>query len=389
MKGVMVRTVRTRRLLVLFPSERFGGAEAHTVRLAEAARAAGMEVTLAAGTALRPALEGLGWRVLEAPLNWRRGLPAAAREAQAEAARRVLAESAAELALLPLPWPDQAGGALQALAEAVLPTLVVSHLAPHGEEPPPGLDEEALGAARNLRGEWIAVSAPTAARLEGFLELPPGTVSTIPNGVDPPPALDRAPWRAALREGLGLAADTPVALFLGRLDAAKGADHLQALAEAFARRTGGVLAAAGSGSLEERLARGLSAEHPLRLLGRHPRPAELLVAADVMVMPSRLEGAPLAFLEAATHHLPVAASHAALEALGERAATMAALADPEDLGEMADAMAACLDPSGPAAGRVDAAWRFATAWDAGCMAEAYLARLRRLPLLPPVAAEAP
>jgi glycosyltransferase involved in cell wall biosynthesis len=272
---------------------------------------------------------------------------------------------------------------MEVLAESGLPALVVAHLAPHGEEPPPGLDEVALAAAGAMVADWVAVSAPTGERLSRFLGLPPGRVATIPNGVDPPPPMDPAPRRAALRARLGLKGDAPVALFLGRLETAKGADLLPALAEAFARRTGGVIACAGTGSLEARLRAEAPAGHPLRLLGHDPEPAGLLAGADALVMPSRLEGAPLTFLEAATHLLPVAASHAALEALGPDAPALAALADSEDIGEMADALAGCLDPNGPASARVEAAWRLATAWDAQAMAALYLARLRRL-AAPPV-----
>ncbi|MBP0494793.1 glycosyltransferase [Pararoseomonas indoligenes] len=373
----MLTTSRARRLLVLLPSGRFGGAEAHTLRVADAAAAAGMAVTLAAGSALHPVLEGRGHRIMDAALAWRRGLPETARRTQAEAARTALVASSPELALLPLPWPDQAGGAMEALAEAGTPSLVVSHLAPPGDQAPAGLDPEALAAAAAMRADWVAVSAPTAARLERFLRLPPGRVTTIPNGVDPPAPLDRAAARTALRALLGVSPETPVALFLGRLDAAKGADHLPELAQAFARRTGGVIACAGAGTLEETLRRAAPVGHPLRLLGRLADPAPLLAGADLLALPSRLEGAPLAFLEAAGHLLPVAASPAALEALGNAAPGMAFLADPEDLAAMADALAACLDPAiaGP---RTEAAWRLAASWDGAAMADRYLARLRGL-----------
>ncbi|MCR0982459.1 glycosyltransferase family 4 protein [Roseomonas populi] len=378
----MLRTSRARRLLVLFPGGRFGGAEAHTLRIADAAAASGMGVTLAAAAALHPPMAGRGRALLDLPLAWRRGLPETARRAQADAARAALAAASPDIALLPLPWPDQAGGAMEALAEAGIPTLVVSHLAPHGDETPGGLDGEALAAAAAMRADWVAVSGPTAARLERFLDLPPGRVATIPNGVDQPAPRDRAATRAALRARLRVRPDTPVALFLGRLDAAKGADHLPELAHAFARRTGGVIACAGTGSLEEELRRAAPAGHPLRLLGREADPAPLLAGADVLALPSRLEGAPLAFLEAASHLLPVAASPAALEALGEAAPELAALADPDDLGAMADALASCLDPA--AAGtRVEAAWRLAASWDAAAMADRYLARLRGLLLSAP------
>jgi len=378
MNAAMKGTGRIRRLLAILPGDRAGGAEAHTLRVLDAAARAGAAITLAASPALHPALAGPGRTLLDLPLAWRRGLPARARQAQAEAARAAIAAAGADAALLPLPWPDQAGGALEALAEARLPTLVVAHLAPHGEAPPPGLDEPALAAARAARAAWIAVSAPTARRLERFLGLPPGRVDTVPNGVDPAPPMDRAASRAALRAEHALPPDRPVALFLGRLEEAKGADRLHGLAEGFARRCGGAVIAAGEGALAESLRKATPPGHPLILPGHHPRPAALLAGADLLLMPSRLEGAPLAFLEAATHRLPVAASHAALEALGTEAARYAALADGEDLGEMADAMAACLAPAGPAAARAEAAWRLATAWDAEAMAAACLARLRRL-----------
>ncbi|WP_458096724.1 glycosyltransferase family 4 protein [Roseomonas sp. WA12] len=391
----MSGTTRMRRLLVLFPGERFGGAEAHTLRIADAAAAAGVAVTLAASPGLHPTLRAAntalpakdasadtGHTLLELPVAWRRGLPETARRAQAGAVRTAIAAARPDAALLPLPWPDQAGGAMEVLAESGLPTLVVGHLAPHGDEPPPGLDEVALAAAGAMVADWVAVSAPTGERLARFLGLPPGRIITIPNGVDQPPLLDPAPSRAALRASLRLPRDAPVALFLGRLETAKGADLLPALAQAFARRTGGVIACAGTGSLEAQLRDEAPVGHPLRLLGHVPDPAALLAGADALVMPSRLEGAPLTFLEAASHLLPVAASHAALEALGADAFNLAALADPEDIGEMADALAGCLDPNGPAPARAEAAWRRATAWDARAMAGLYLARLRRLAVRP-------
>ncbi|MFC7737408.1 glycosyltransferase [Roseomonas sp. GCM10028921] len=345
----MAKTLRTARLLVLFPGERFGGAEAPTLRVSDAARALGVELTLAASGALHPALAGSGRVLLNLPLAWRRALPHTARRAQAEAARAALDAAYLDVVLLPLPWPDQAGGAMEALAELGIPTLVACHLAPHGEERPLGLDEEALRAASAMWADWVAVSEPTAARVSRFLDLPPGRVDTVPNaGSIRPRQGDRAGRRAALRTWLGLDADAPVALFRDRLDRAKGADHLPSLAEAFARRTGGVIAGTGTGSLGEKLARASPPGHPLRLLGQHPRPAKLLAAADALVMPSRLEGAPLGFLEAATHDIPVAASPVALGALGPAAGDLAAIADPEDVGAMADALAGCLDPNAPA-----------------------------------------
>jgi len=376
------RAIRIRDLLVLLPGDRLGGAEAHTLRLCDAAAAAGVAVTLAAEGRLHAGLVGAGRRLLDLPVAWRRGLPEAARAAQAGATRAALEAARPDAALLPLPWPDRGGGAMEALAAAGTPTLVVAHLAPHGAEEASGVDEGAIAAARALRAEWVAVSAPTAARAARVLGLPEGRIATIPNGVDPAPPPDRPALRAALRDALGVAPGTPVALFVGRLDEAKGADRLPALAEAFARRTSGVLACAGQGSLDDTLWRATPEEgHPLRLLGQTASPAALMAGADALVMPSRLEGAPLTFLEAAGLGLPVAASHEALEALGGEASRLAAVADAEDLGAMADALASCLEPA--AAARTAAAGALAAGWDAAAMSARYLSRLRRLAAPPP------
>jgi glycosyltransferase involved in cell wall biosynthesis len=371
-------TNRLQRLLTLFCTARFGGAEAHTLRLCGAAEAAGVALTLAAEPALHPQLRHPGRRLIAAPLAWRRGLVEVARHAQAEAVREALADARADAVLLPLPWPDQGGGAMEALAEAGIPTLVVAHLAPKGEETPPGLDDGTLDAAARMRASWVAVSAPTAARVARFLRFSEGRIATIPNGVDPAPRLDRAALRAALRERLAVAPDAPIAMFLGRLDTAKGADLLPPLAAAFARRTGGVLACAGDGVLRESLEAAAPSGHALRLLGQQPRPAELLAAADALILPSRLEGAPLTFLEAAWARLPVVSTAAALEALGPDAGAFAALAEEEDVGAMADALAAIVTDPASAASRTEAAWRLAVTWDADAMAARYLARLRAL-----------
>jgi hypothetical protein len=117
-------------------------------------------VTVAAGTALYPLVAAPGRSVLDLPVTWRRGLVKTTREAHAGATRAALSAARPDAALLPLPWPDRGGRAMQALAEAGIPALIVAHLAPHGAERPPGLDEQALAAAAAIRTDWVAVSAP-------------------------------------------------------------------------------------------------------------------------------------------------------------------------------------------------------------------------------------
>ncbi|TPG61045.1 glycosyltransferase [Roseomonas nepalensis] len=371
------------RLLVLLPGEGFGEAGALALRVAGAAAGLGVEVAVAAQEPARDRLRAGSppagaLALVDPPLPRNRGPSGVVRQAQAEATSAVLAAARPDAALLSLPWPDSGAGAMAALAVAALPVLVLLHLAPRGGPRPVALDDAALADAAAMRAEWVAVSGPVAARAGRLLGLPEGRVAVIPPGAERPRPADRAACRAALRERLAVAAETPVALHLGPLEAAKGADRLFGIAEGFAARCGGVVACSGEGILEAALREPAGEDYPLRMLGHDRDPAALLAGADLLVLPSRLEGAPTTFLEAALAGLPVAASEEALEALGAEAERVAALADGDDGPAMARAMAECLDRSGPAAGRAEAARRLALTQDAGAMTARYLGRLRRL-----------
>ncbi len=104
--------------------------------------------------------------------------------------------------------------------------------------------------------------------------------------------------RAAARRALGLPADGPVVGIAARLEPVKGVDiALRALA----LLPGVRLAVAGSGSERDNL-RALAAElgvcARIRWLGHLDDTALLYQAADVVCLPSRAEGLPLAALEA-------------------------------------------------------------------------------------------
>ncbi len=319
------------RLLVALPSTRLGGTERHTAWLAGALARRGVAVTLAAEPALHPALLpllGTGVALVPAALGWEE---ADAAPRQAAEAHRLVAEHRPDAAFLPLPWPEAAPGLLPAFAEAALPRLVLLHLA--GEPRP--LAQSGLTTA-----VLAAVSGPTAARGARAWGVGEDAFAILPNPAPRPAPIDRAVARAALRSGLGLPAGAPLLLFLGRLEEAKGADLLPAISD----RLPATLAVAGDGPLrgllEARAAgdpRGL-----LRMLGQLADPAPWLAAADALVMPSRLEGAPLVFLEAAAHRCPVVGTPAALEALGAEAGALARLAAPEPA-SLAAALAEALD----------------------------------------------
>jgi glycosyltransferase involved in cell wall biosynthesis len=110
------------------------------------------------------------------------------------------------------------------------------------------------------------------------------------------------------RSTLGLSDQTPLLLWVGRLDPAKGLDVLVEAAAILNRTDAVNLAIVGDGAYRKELT-GLIARHQLservRLLGTRSDVAGLLKAADVFVFPSRTEGLPNALLEAMAAALPV------------------------------------------------------------------------------------
>lgn len=150
--------------------------------------------------------------------------------------------------------------------------------------------------------------------------------------------------RDATRAALGLEADRPLALVPARLAAAKGHDDLIAALPAVLARVprlrwvfagGGALA----GALAERL-RGEGLEESVRLLGHVEKMPDLYAAADLVVLPSRVEGLPSVLLEAFAARRAVVATDAGgvgealtdrvegrLVPVGDRTALAAAVAE--------------------------------------------------------------
>lgn len=344
-----MRSRRIGRLLALLPATRMGGTERHTAALcAGIAARTGMAVDLAAEPALHPALSRLlpdEVALHEAALG--------DRARQAGETRRLLAALRPDAAYVALPWPDAGDGILPVLAG--LPRLVLLHLAP---EAPPPLAPPALA----LEGAALAaVSAPVARRAERAWGLPAGRVAVLPNPAPLPRPQDAALVRATLRGGLGIGAGETLLLFVGRLEAVKGADMLPDICD----RLPLTIAVAGDGALRRDL-EAIAAADPqglIRMLGPLADPTPWYLAADLLLMPSRLEGAPLVFLEAAAHRCPVVATAAALEALGEEAPHLARIAPADTPAGMAEAIRAALaDPEGTEA-RAEAARAFAARQD--------------------------
>jgi glycosyltransferase involved in cell wall biosynthesis len=153
-------------------------------------------------------------------------------------------------------------------------------------------------AARRSPGV-VAVSESARQEMASTLRIPSAEVHVIRNGV---PA--REGDRTGARDSLGLTEDTLLVLAIGSLYPVKG--HI-VLLRAFARlretRPGldAVVAIAGKGGEEAALreyASRVGIEERVRFLGFRADVPDLLAAADVFVMPSRMEGHPLALIEA-------------------------------------------------------------------------------------------
>ncbi|TDH63126.1 glycosyltransferase [Dankookia rubra] len=375
------------RALVALPSMGLGGTERHTAALAEALAAAGVAVTVALEPALDPGFAAMlggpgAVRRRPAPLGWRPGASVEANMARQEAAlAEALAASRPDLVILPLPWPSHGLGLFRGLLAAGLPALVIHHLAPREPEPP--LPEAALAVLAGLtaaRFRWAAVAAPVAARAAALLGLPEAGFTVVPNGVPVPPEdpAGRAAARARQRQRLGLGLAAKLLVFAGRLETPKGADLLPEIATRLETAAGATLAVLGEGSLRAPLAASAAGRRggPLRLLGHVHDVPDWLLAADALLLPSRLEGCPLVFLEAAVRRCPVVASGDALEAFGAAAPRLAAIAPAGGIAHLTDQAAVRLNDPASARAAVDAAHRTAVALDEAAMLRRYFSLIR-------------
>ncbi len=140
--------------------------------------------------------------------------------------------------------------------------------------------------------------------------LPAGAVSVIPNGVDPA-AFATLPPRGTFRRRYGLAADTPLILFMGRLHIRKGAHYL---VQALAHLPGVWLAVVGpdegQGAALRALASQCDVAERVVFTGLLTGTDKLAALADatLLALPAVGEGLPVVVLEAMAAGLPVAIS---------------------------------------------------------------------------------
>jgi glycosyltransferase involved in cell wall biosynthesis len=141
-------------------------------------------------------------------------------------------------------------------------------------------------------------------------------IEFLPNWVDstifrPSATGGRPALRAGLRARLNLADDGPMVLYAGRLEGQKDPILLaRAFAQLLSRRPTAALLVAGEGTLRDPMQaelHRLGAAAAVRFLGTLPRDqlAELMDAADCLIITSRFETGPTVGLEALACGLPV------------------------------------------------------------------------------------
>lgn len=175
------------------------------------------------------------------------------------------------------------------------PTVVTLH---NALLDPPGMRRRVLVLLETLvclRADIVlGVSGDLVARA---MHVGAGDARMAPIAAPPLPAPTRSP--AEVRAELG-GVDGPLILAVGRLHSQKGYDVLLPAAVRWATRVPPpVVVVAGDGPLEASLLHQIDElGAPVRLLGRRTDVADLLGAADLVVLPSRWEGWPLVAQEA-------------------------------------------------------------------------------------------
>jgi glycosyltransferase involved in cell wall biosynthesis len=201
-----------------------------------------------------------------------------------------------------------------------------------------GLGGRAGGRAQAFVARRAAVSLCVSPDLVEHVTALGGRARLAPVGATP-----RVPSGRPMREvraALGLRPEERLVLAVARLNRQKGLDVLQDAAAHLPESA--VVAVAGEGPERARLG------PPLRLLGAREDVADLLAAADVVVLPSRWEGSPLAAHEALLAGRPlVATAVGGVPALvGDADPPPAVLVPPEDPAALATAISGLLeDPS--------------------------------------------
>ncbi len=305
----------TGRLLIMHDSAEFGGHERMLLNwlpaVLDAADTAPTFCVPAANSRLREALTPFAprLRIVASRFTKQRGEPYlhSFRLAYRAAVRRLVADEQPDTVLLVQGRIENLVVPMVVLPRSVrvVSYLPMAHrLVEMGRRAPFG---DAIRRRLYARPDaFIVPSAAVAAQVVAAGAAAPVTV--VGNVAAAVPRVEPEVARAMLR----LPTERRIALFLGRLD--NGQKGLDALARAMARSTPAALAGwtfvfAGDGPGAAALAvlrdRGVA---DIIMAGWTERPDLFVAAADVLLLPSRWEGLPLAMLEAMQAGLPILAS---------------------------------------------------------------------------------
>ena len=180
-----------------------------------------------------------------------------------------------------------------------------------------------------------AVSEQVAADMAVRLRIPRSRITVVPRARQREalgePTAER---RASVRRTLGVAEDQPLVLAVARQEFQKGLDVLIDAAATLRRAVPDVLVliAGRAGRASESLKSQIDAlglDGVVRMLGVRTDVPDLIVAADVVAVPSRVEGLPGTVLEAMALECPVVASDIPMvvEAIGPYAHALVPVGD--------------------------------------------------------------
>jgi glycosyltransferase involved in cell wall biosynthesis len=152
-------------------------------------------------------------------------------------------------------------------------------------------------------GRVIAVSRETARVVSPWVRK--SRLRVVHNGVAVPELPSEA-GKAAAKQVLGISPEATVVCYVGRLEAQKGADRLEAvMAGVLDRLPEVVFLVVGGGSLKPSLD-GFAAQRGASVVmaGAQADVAPYYAASDLTVLPSRSEGLPMSLIEAFSYGLP-------------------------------------------------------------------------------------
>lgn len=167
-----------------------------------------------------------------------------------------------------------------------------------------------LLVARRLADHVIVVADAVGTTLSAQTGIPPDRITAVHNGVELAPYAPRPDERAAVRAGLGWGPDVPVVLMVAWFRPGKGHELLADIVPRVAARVPKVRFALAGGGPRLADIRRLLAPYggTVQFLGHRTDVPALLLATDVLLLPSWSEALPTVVIEAGAAGRPVVAS---------------------------------------------------------------------------------